>query len=386
MKLLIIEKNVERQGDYTRRIKSFDRRDIEMFDLQVSLATELDATDQIVGMDVVILGAGLGEATLNLARKLHTLNPKARMIWFAGESMYSAGFFRQAYAVGIQKVLPTSASNLDLLQELVAILDALRREGSVHEGSLVCFIQAKGGSGSTTLCAALASACESKGKNSLLWDFDVDTADLSRSLSVGAVQSGVFGNWLDGTSELTRESVKLAASAVSDYISVLPPPRESMAESFDLVCHTQGLTLSNRIAELSKATFDAILVDTAGRLGPATGSLISVADHVVLVIDDTVMGLTGLNMFVNFIKPLIQEKNSLVFLVNGTSRASLAIKEVRDSLESIHRFGADAWRLPPIPLDHAGTGWAGSGDTLFTLGSRETRAAFETIAKELGLV
>jgi len=311
--------------------------------------------------------------------------PWLHIIMFVTDEAYGGGAFRAAHSVGVRKVFPDSASPLDFLQELVAIHAEFRREGRTREGKVVAITHAKGGVGATSIAAALAEVCSVYHRRTMLWDLDVETRDLSRSLTVNGVEAKVVSAWVNGQREISRESLKDALIPISSDVSVLMPP-DRMAESMDLVCHTDGMQIVQRIVELSRVLFDVIIVDTGGRMGPATGTLLRLADVVVVVIDDTILGLTAVDLYLTFVKTLVGGSDRIVFLVNPYSGALLGVPQIAAELEPAHRLGEAPWRLPPVPNDPKAALWPGSGRTLYSMGQKQTRAVLEKIAREIGLI
>jgi cellulose biosynthesis protein BcsQ len=163
-------------------------------------------------------------------------------------------------------------------------------------------------------------------------------------------------------------------------------PPDSMAEAMDLVCHTDGMTICQRLLELARAMHDVILIDSGGRISPATGALMRAADEVLIVIDDTVLGLTALDLFLSYVKALVVGAERITFVVNGYSGSLLAVPQIEAELEPVHGLGPRPWRLPPVPVDPKASLWPGSGRTLYSLGQKSTRAALEEVAAELGLI
>jgi cellulose biosynthesis protein BcsQ len=304
---------------------------------------------------------------------------------FVTDSAYGGGAFRAAHSVGVRKVFPDSASPLDFLQELIAIHAEFRKEGRTHEGRVVVVAHAKGGVGATSVSAALAEVCSVYNRRTMLWDLDVETRDLSRSLTVNGAEAKVVSAWVNGSRDISRESLRDALIPISSDVSVLMPP-DRFAESMDLVCHADGMVIAQRIVELSRAIFDAVIIDTAGRMGPATGALIRSADVVLIVVDDTVLGLTAVDLFLSFIKSLVGSTERICFLVNPYSGALMSVQQIAAELEPAHHLGEAPWRLPALPNDPKAALWPGSGRTLYSMGQKNTRQALEKVAKELGLL
>jgi cellulose biosynthesis protein BcsQ/Ni,Fe-hydrogenase III small subunit len=385
MRVLIVDKSAEGQALVARRIEAFNQSDVEMLDLRVKLVLDKDYQAQIHDADILILGSGLGDIAAQIARSALNQMPWLHVVMYCTEDAYSGGAFRLAHSAGVRKVLPDDSSPLDLLQELVAIYAEFRREGRVREAKIVVVTHAKGGTGATSLCAALAEVCSVYRKRTLLWDLDVETRDLCRSLTVNGAEAKVVSSWVNGTREISRDSICDALIPVSQDVSVLMPP-DSMAEAMDLVCHTDGMNICQRVLELARVMHDTILIDTGGRIGPATGGLMRAADEVVIVIDDTVLGLTALDLFLSYVKALVVGAERISFIVNGYSGSLLAVPQIEAELEPVHHLGSRPWRLPPVPVDPKASLWPGSGRTLYSMGQKATRATLEEIAAELNLI
>jgi cellulose biosynthesis protein BcsQ len=327
----------------------------------------------------------VGDRATAIARQAMSSVPWLHIVMFVSDTAYGGGAFRAAHSVGVRKVFPDSASPLDFLQELVAIHAEFRREGRTREGKVVAITHAKGGVGATSVAAALGEVCSVHDRRTMLWDLDVETRDLSRSLTVNGAEAKVVSAWINGSRDISRQSLTDALIPISSVVSVLMPP-DKMAESMDLVCHTDSMGIVQRVMELSRVLFDVIIIDTAGRMGPATGAALRDADIVLIVMDDTILGLTAVDLFLSFVKTLVGATDRILFLVNPYSGALLEVQKIAEELEPAHNLGPAAWRLPPVPNDPKAILWPGSGRTLYSMGQKSTRTVFEQIARELGLI
>lgn len=385
MRILIVDKTAEGQSMCARRIEAFSQSDIEMLDLRVKLVLDKDYQSQLREADVLVLGSGLGDMAPSIARNALAQMPWLHVVMYVSQTAYSGGAFRAAHSAGVRKVLPDDSSPLDLLQELVAIYSEFRREGRIREAKIILVTHAKGGTGATSISAALAEVCSVYRRRTLLWDLDVETRDLCRSLTVNGAEAKVVSSWVNGGREISRDSICDALIPVSQDVSVLMPP-DSMAEAMDLVCHTDGMSICQRVLELARVMHDVIIIDTGGRISPATGALMRAADEVLIVIDDTVLGLTALDLFLSYVKALVVGTDRITFLVNGYSGTLLAVPQIEAELEPVHGLGQRPWRLPPVPVDPKASLWPGSGRTLYSLGQKSTRAALEEVCGELNLI
>lgn len=385
MKVMIIDNTSENQVKCARRIEALSERDKELLDLQVKVVTEKEYEDRIDEADVLILGSGLADSAIMIARRSRARYPWINIIMYITDEAYAKGVFRSVYTEGVRGALSDSSKALDLLQILVAIQADFKREGRARDGRVIAVCHAKGGVGATSIVAALAEVCASYNRKTLLWDLDTATRDLSRSLAVMGTESRIVAEWVNGSREITRDSVREALVPIADDAQVLVPPN-GIAESIDLTCHTDGIGLTERIIEVATSLFDVIIADTGGQLGPAMGSLLRVADRVVVVVDDGLLGLTAVDFFLDYVKALVGSTEKIVFLVNSFTGAYYSVSEIASQLEPGHDLGELAWKLPPVPYEPKAALWPGTGRTLFSSGSQVLRNALIDIAVELGVV
>jgi MinD-like ATPase involved in chromosome partitioning or flagellar assembly len=385
MRVLIVENTAERQGRYVSLTRSFEKEDGDVLELDVSLAQPEEAIKMISQVDVLILGAGLSDRAGEFAKNARAKNAALHVLCFLDPAKYSSGAFRNLYSAGVRKVFSDACPAMDVLQELIAIHMEFCRSGRVKDGQVVCVVQAKGGTGATSICAALGDVCSSMGHRTLLWDLDVDTSDLCRSYAMNSSSSKSMSKWLSAPRNLNASSFKKATYDMSETLSFLGPPEIELADVIDFSCHTDSVALSNRVLECARTSYDLIVIDTAGKIGPVVASILNQADHVLIVADDSIVGLTGLNYYLKLLKPVISNVNVLKFLLNGSNGSTEAIDEVRASLESMHELGSEAWSLPAIPVDPQAISWAGSGKTLYSLGGESTRNAFLKIVEQLAV-
>lgn len=385
MRLLIVDKSTETQAMCAKRVEGFSKADREMLDLKVRLVNEKDFVERLAEADVMVIGSGLAAEGVSIARKARHEAPWLQIVMFVSDEQYGGGAFRSAHSVGVRKVFPDSATSLDFLQELVAIHADFRKEGRAYEGRVVVVLHAKGGVGATSVAAALGEVCSSFERRTLLWDLDVETKDLSRSLAAAGPEAKIVSGWVNGSRDITRETFRDALIPIASDVSVLTSP-DRFAESMDLVCHADGMEIAQRIIELAKVLFDTVIIDTAGRMGPAVGGILRSADTVIVVSDESELGLTATDLLLASVKPLIGGADRIRFLVRASSDKPVNFKQISADLDAVHELGDSAWILPAIPFVPKAVSWPGSGNTLFSVGNTELAKVFKEIALKLNLV
>lgn len=385
MKVMVVDNSSENQVKCARRLEAISERDKELLDLQIKVVTEKEYEDRIDKADVLILGSGLGDSAITITRRARAKFPWLHVIMYVTDQAYADGAFRTVHAEGVRKALADNSSPIDLLQELIAIQADFKKDGRARDGRVIVVCHAKGGVGATSIVAGLAEVFSSFNRRTLLWDLDTASRDLSRSLAVTGAESQIISEWVNGTREINRDSVREAVIPISDMASVLIPPN-GIAESIDLVCHTDGMQIADRIVEVTTNLFDTIVVDTAGHLGPAMGALLRAADKVVVVIDDGALGLSAVDIFLDFVKALVGGADKIALLVNSYTGAYAKVSQLAAQLEPSHNLGNGAWRLPPIPYEPKAALWPATGRTLYSLGTSDLRNALVQTAVGLGVV
>jgi len=386
MRILIVDASTETQAACAKRFEGFTKSDRETLDLKVRLVSEREFLARLPETDVLIFGAGISSQAVSLARQARIEAPWIQIVMFVGDKEYGGGAFRSAHSVGVRKVFPDSAGSLDLLQELVAINADFRKEGRTYEGRIVVVMHAKGGVGATSVAAALGEVCSGYARRTMMWDLDVETKDLSRALAASGPEAKIVSGWVNGSRDINRETFRDALIPIGDAVSILTPP-DRFAESMDLVCHADGMEIAQRILELSKVLFDVVIIDTGGRMGPAVGGLLRSADTVLLVIDDSELGLTAVDLLLTSVKVLMGGgTDRLRFLINPSSQKTVNLNQISADLEAVHNLSETVWSLPVLPFDPKASSWAGSGNTIYSSGNKVLKQTFEEIARRLLLL
>ena len=382
MKILIVDNATEHLAYYSDLIGQFSTRWVESLNLRIKLAGYTNYAERLAESDIVILGSSLGDRALVISRQIKASYPWIQILSFVPEREYLRGEFHAAMSNGVRKVLPDNVPILDLYQEFVAVRAEFCRAGRTTEGRVVVVTSAKGGAGVTSIVAALGEVCDVHGRKALLWDLDVETRDLCRALYVGGCNVRKVNEWITNDSEIDREDLGAAVERIGEHTDILVPPL-GMAESMDLVCHTGGVRIAQRVVELARLLYDVCIVDTGGSTGPAAGALMRMADSVIVVVGDGALGLSAVDSYVKYISRVINTPDKLQFLC---CRTGVELTALRKSLSP--EIGGDdtQWRLPSIPLDPKAADWAGNERTLYSKGQAPMRAALERVAQVLQLL
>lgn len=382
MRILIIDSSSESQANIASRIRLLNSEELDSMDVSVQLAHPGKFESKLKEADVLVLGPELGDLAHQVSLKAKEFDPELAIVRFVYQREYSEGAFRSSFQSRVRKVLSVDAPDLDILQELVNVYEDLCEKGKKLRGKSIVVSQAKGGVGATTIAAALAEACAQHGGRTLVWDFDIESRDISRALSRPAFNNSVLREILEGKRELERQSLRDACISVDERLDLLAPP-DSMAASMDLVGNPECLGLVQRMFQLAGAMHENVIVDTAGRFSPATCALMLTADINLIVIDDSMLGISAVDPVVRYMLSIIPDHSSVRFLCSGTA---LGHEEIMESLEGMmDQSYEETWSLPGIPFDKAAQNWPIQDGTLYRSGSAAMREAIDQIVLQLGM-
>ena len=381
MRILLVDRSTESQAALAKQIGEFDPADMEALDITVRLAGLESYQERLSETDVVIIGPDAEECARELSSKIRTVRPDMEIIVVVTDESYSRGTFRLTHQVRARKILPTSFSSMDILQELTLIQQSFKQSGKIRDCRVIAVTQAKGSVGATSVCAALAELFSNNGKKVLLWDLDIETQDLTRALSAGGMGGRIVSAWFSDSRPLTRESFQDALQELGNNAFLLSPPDDfnlavrMMGESFNVVT-------INRILDLARASFDVVIIDTVGRLSAATESLLEASDLAMLVVEDSLLGLSAAAAYLNALSIVLQGTDRVRILCSGIN---LKQTDIVKQLDPGMRLGSRTWQLPAIPFDKTVGRWPCSGNTIYSMGSRSTKRVLEQIGTLLGV-
>jgi cellulose biosynthesis protein BcsQ len=384
MKIAILENSAEAQARCAARIEAFPKGERDALNLSVRLVTEEDFLQRISDIDVLIIGAELRDKALALARQALGEVPWLHTLMFLPDNLYGGSSFRSAHSAGIRRILPESVNSLDFLQEILTIAAEFKKAGRTREGKVVCITHGKGGVGATSFTAALGEVSAISGKRVLLWDFDIDSRDLSRSLLVTNEKSILFDSLINGSLDFSRSVFEECLSWVNDEVALLCPP-QSLGEGNDLIHHPESVPLINSLLDSTRLEFDVILCDTAGKTGPFLSPLFNNAEHIIVALDNSSLSITATELHLQLIKQIAGAFDRVRFLVEPITSTYQNHQSLATELRGLFPLKDFSFDLPPLHFDTKASEWAGSTKTLFSSGGSDTQRTLQEIARKLGL-
>lgn len=380
MKILIIDSNSTNQARYAERLYSLPSQDVETLDLHIMLLEPDTYHEHLDIMDLVVLGSGLGDSAISIAKNIKERDADKNIILFVDRDKYNGPLIRKAQYVGVRRVMFDLSDDLEFLQELYAIDADFRRSGKLNFGKIIAVVSPKGGAGTTTLTAALGELADIKGHKSLLWDMDSNTQDLSRSLALFGKKQPNYLEWMDNFDKLALKSFLSSTTSISENVDLLSLPEDS-SEIYDLYYHQEGTTVLQKILDLARYNYKNIIIDLAEISSPGAEAVLSLSDEIVVITGECALSITACELFLQKAKKILGNLDGVRILTAGDRHT---ISEVKESIKNI-KLSETAW-LPALPADQYAWSWPGSGQTLYSMGSKDTKNAIMNIAEDLDII
>lgn len=260
---------------------------------------------------------------------------------------------------------------------LIHILFELGGESArPRKGALITVSGVKGGVGATSYVAGLAHAAESLGFTCVLIDLSPSGA-LLHYLGTPRAQSPEYTTLLTDLIRPERDLLDRLIAKAPNGISALLPPAGGRDVRELWLRDAKRLELSLGLIELLMEMFDLVLVDLAGSEGILPFGVLSQSDIRVLIGSNEPAAVFLLHRGVGELAQ-IPGDGTVAVALSQLLPTGLTAADVFDFV--LTEFPADQafLRLPQVPLDDRARHWVGTGNTLYTEGSKALQEALET--------
>jgi len=224
--------------------------------------------------DFVILGKGFLTEDLVQIASVKKSFPESHIIAEVSKDLASFAVAEQMVRLGVDDMLSDEISAPDFFRKMILLGKKERTDSS---GKLIVVDSGKGGTGVTTMVAALGEVLRSHGKRVCLIDLDTETQDLTRFLQVRPTVNENLSAVLEQGKAIVKECVDQILVSIdgdSDLNIVTPPV-------FDLMTHdprSQMIRTFLAVLEQLDTSFDVVIIDVAGLRGALQLALQRIAD------------------------------------------------------------------------------------------------------------
>jgi pilus assembly protein CpaE len=235
---------------------------------------------------------------------------------------------RLAMQAGARDLLPLPVVEADLLAALQRIERDHRAGGGRAEGSVLAFMNAKGGCGATLLASNVAHALVAISQRKVaLIDLDL--------------QFGTIPLYFDlfpkrGILQALENVAGLDDLAFNGYMVQHASGLKILGHAADdpLPTHTINLQHLTQLINLAARTSDHVVVDLPRRIDPVSASVIERAAHLVLVLQQSVASLRDATRLLTCLRrDLGLAKERIVVVVNRYEKSSaITLEDIRTAL------------------------------------------------------
>lgn len=208
-------------------------------------------------------------------------------------------------------------------------------------GHIVALLNQKGGVGKTTVTLGLASAAATAGHRVLIVDLDPQA---SSTWLLGIEPSEVPVSMAEVLGR-TNPTEAIYESTWSPHIHVMPASERLLARD-----QGKPTRLREALAQVA-ADYDAVLIDCPPSLGNLTSSGLIAADHALIVVEPSALGLRGITAVAGVIDQIWDEHNGELELagVIVNKVPSISSEAERQYTELGRIVGKQAVWRPAIP-------------------------------------
>jgi len=244
-------------------------------------------------------------------------------------------------------------------------------------GRIVAILNQKGGVGKTTVTLGLASAAANAGQNVLVVDLDPQA---SSTWVLGIEPSEVPVSTAEVLGK-TNPAEAIYESEWSQYIHVMPASNR-------LQPREQGKPKRLREALQQVApSYDAVLIDCPPSLGNLTTSGLTAADHAIIVVEPSALGLRGITAVADVIDQVWDDHNGELELAGVIVNKVPAVSSEADRRynELTRIVGKKAIWQPTIPQRVIVNQATGERRPIHSYGARsaDVSLAFDQLWKKL---
>jgi cellulose biosynthesis protein BcsQ len=333
--------------------------------------------------DICIVGQEFASHDLAKLADLRKLLPETSIIVKTQANLENISIFEQFARLGVDDTMPEGISAIEFFKKIILLT---KRSKKAKSGQLILVEGSKGGQGTTSVAAAIGEILHEQNKKVLLVDLDSETQDLSRFLLVKPFINENLQYLIDQHRPISEETVKQCILPVwqdEENLFCMPPIADS-DEIYDSRSNHARVFLS--IFDILDKNFDYVVVDIGGVRGNIARTLYRIADTVICLVYSDPAALYACSSKVSNIRSHMSVKAKLSILECTPPKPALTSSLLRSEINRGAKIDADAWLPNALPYCSHASKWPGSGNTMYSSGSKNLRNALFTNLQALGFV
>lgn len=317
--------------------------------------------------DVCIVGSDFVSMELSELGNLRKILPDTAIVVKTKPSLENISIFEQFARMGVDDTFSENITALDFFKKIILLA---KRRVKARTGQLIVVDSAKGGQGTTSIVAAIGEVLLEQGKKVLLVDLDSETQDLSRFLQVKPFVNENLQLLVDQQRPISDETVMQCVLPVwqnEENLYCMPPISDSEG-IYDPRSNHAKIFLS--IYDALDQLFDYVIVDAASIKGAVARTIYRIADKIICLVNNDPASLYSATQKIQRIRANMSPNAKLKVMECAPYRHALPSNLVRSEISRAAKVDASDWLPQVIPYCVHASRWPGSGNTIFSTGSR----------------
>ncbi|WP_369027336.1 CpaE family protein [Qipengyuania sp. RANM35] len=262
-------------------------------------------------------------------RKLHAIRPGMPQI--VAMKNVDLKLVRTLVREGVADVVELPFAAEEILQTVVAVLETKGHaaEQEVELAPVIAVTRAVGGSGATTIASHLAASLADDDARPRVCIFDLDIQSGRLAEVLGITPRRTLSDLLEAGKRIDASLMQSVAERHASGVSVIAAPGEIIpieaVKAEDLA----------RILEIARNEYDYVVLDLPSNLTNWTLNVLSKADSVVMVVEQTLASLRQARRRLDLFKNLGLDHRLISIVVNKTERklfSAISLGDVEKAL------------------------------------------------------
>ncbi len=325
--------------------------------------------------DVVVVGPQFTrDEAFHCCREIFEQFPFVARLLILPEEEYSLSSVRRFNRVATE----IFAKNEPVTRLIHTFWSLIERTGHQPKGQLIVARGVKGGVGTSSLVAALCHAFEGIGKSTLIVDLSQYSA-LLHYAHTSQTGSPDLAELLVENKRLNKSSIQKFIVQAPNGLHFLLPPSGGRETRELWTRDPSRLDLSLSLIDFALDYYDVVIVDIANTEGILPFGISIRADSTLLI---TTNEPASIHLLAQTLQDLrsIPSAATINILINRFIDRGLTRSDIIDFLTPFSCFRSEFCSLPEFVPDNRGILWIGTGNTLYTEGTRKTQRTLENIA------
>lgn len=311
--------------------------------------------------EICLIGEGIYRDEPEKIPLIRRTYPTAQLIATGNESSLVIGQIEHLVRLGIDDVISFDISPAEFFKKLVLMIG--RQNSTKPCGGLIVLDSGKGGSGVSSVSAALGELAWQSGYTTTLVDTDYETQDLCRFLQVRPFINDALQSLFEKRKPVTVEAVEECCLNIQDNLEdfKICPSASGMRE---IELHVAARKFFNETIHILRKMNDVVIVDASGAGYELRKFLYQRASQVILLIENDAAAVFAALARIQYCRSLISRSASLKLFQVERNRKGLNPYLIRKELSSAAKISSEQWADSILPYSARSRSWPGSGMTI----------------------